>query len=215
MSGLSILRTGLIASIGVAGLTLSACATYPESSDTSYGSSEASETSTDCVDAACDAVVESSYGEESTEDVVTETAPEPVYLVEETPLIEESPIVEETLIVEESPIVEETPIVAETYVIEETPIMEQAPVVEYVAPVMSLTCPDGTVDNGDGTCMVTEVSTSYTTDTVAAPYVPAAPVAAECPVGSVRTETGDCSVTTGYAPAPTYTAPKTYLPVRK
>jgi hypothetical protein len=263
MSGISMLKSGLILSTCVAGLTLSACASS-HGSNSRYGGVSDYESGGDCTVSPCGPtvggpVVDSRYGSVGGQTVQSETvvyadcsvpntagcapvAPAPVYTAP-----------------------------AQTYTPPPT-TYSGATTTQYMGPI---TCPAGTKDAGDGTCMqisssstysgsTSYPSTSYSSTTTSSSSYNSGPVDcpagtkdagdgtcmmssgsslsslgssssssaysgssaviydnssatqyADCPAGSVRSSSGSCTVSSGYAPAPTYTPPTTYLPIRK
>jgi hypothetical protein len=246
MSGISILKSGLVASACVAGLALSGCATS-QGSDSRYGGVADYESGDDCTTSPCGPVVDSRYGSTANEDVVytdcgtvasvgCAPAPQPVY---QAPPVYEAP---------------------------PAPMPVAQPTVQYVAPpapMGPIDCPAGTTDSGNGTCMMSSSGTSYsgttsyssgttyssgattsysgeradclpgTTDagdgtcmqgSGSSAYTGSSATIygsstttdyADCPAGSTRSASGTCAVSSGYTPAPTYTPPQTYLPIRK
>lgn len=222
MSGISIFKAGLVAGACVGGLTLSGCATSP---DSRYGGVADYESGGDCYTNPCGPVQPSNvvYTDCGTVQAPGCAPAAPVY----QPPAYQPPL----------------------------PV-EQPPVVEYIAPPVAapVDCPVGTTPNGDGSCMMSDMSSTYThTTTTTSSYTgetadcppgttPAgdgtclqgsssssvysgssatiyehssATEYADCPAGSVRSASGTCTISSGYTPAPTYTAPTTYLPVRK
>ena len=237
MSGFSLLKSGLVLSTCVAGLTLTACAST-QNSNSRYGGLADYEGGSDCTVSPCGPVVtDSRYGHVATPAPAPAPAPVTTY-----------------------------PAPAPA------PVYTPPATTQYIGPI---TCPAGTKDAGDGTCMqisgtstysgsTSYPSTSYSGTTTTTSTYASGPVEcpagtkdagdgtcmmmsgsslsslgsssstsayagssaviydnssmtqyADCPAGSVRSSSGTCTVSSGYTPAPNYTPPTTYMPNKK
>ncbi len=91
----------------------------------------------------------------------------------------------------------------------------------------TVACPSGTTAAGDGTCMQSGSSYDFSSTTTST-YTGSSSYTGEtapCPAGTTPNGDGTCmegsgvtmynNTTTGYVPPVTYTAPTTYLPIRK
>ena len=198
MSGISMLKSGLVLSTCVAGLTLSACASS-HGSNSRYGVSEY-ESGGNCTTNPCGPtvgapVVDSRYGSVGGQTVHTENVVYADCTQYGTPGC--------------APAVAPAPVYtapAQTY---------SAPTQTYSAPVTTqyagpINCPAGTKDAGDGTCMQTSSSSTYTgstysgstsypstsySSTTSSSSYNAGPVS--CPAGTKDAGDGTCMMSSG------------------
>lgn len=251
MSGISILKTGLIISTCMAGLTLSACATN-QGNDSRYGGLSEYESGDDCSVNPCGPTItatpaaDSRYGSVGGQTVHTDNvvyadctqvgapncapvAPAPVYTA---PAPAPAPVYTAPTTTQYSgpiscPVGTKDAGDGTCMQISNTSTYSgstysTAPSTSYSSTTTTSTynsgpvdCPAGTKDAGDGTCMMSGDSSTYTGSSAVIFDQQSTTQYADCPSGSVRSASGSCTVSSGYAPAPTYTPPTTYLPIRK
>jgi len=186
MSGISILKSGLVASACVAGLTLSGCASTNNhhGSDSRYGVASY-EGGGECNVNPCGPVVsapaqDSRYGSVTT----YETAPAVTYQAPQAPVVYQQQT-------------------APVYTAPSTSYSTT----QYVGETAD--CPPGTNRSGDGTCMMSSStstfssgttysapSTSYSTGTTSGSYMSSGETA-DCPAGTSRANDGTCMMNSG------------------
>ncbi|NNC36139.1 MAG: hypothetical protein EX271_02190 [Acidimicrobiales bacterium] len=244
MSRTSILKSGLIASACVAGLTLSACASSNTHNSSRYGVSDY-ESGGDCTVSPCGPSVsapapDSRYGSVTAEPVQAPPPPPPaVYQQPAAPVyVQQAP----TTSYSTSQFVGETAdcppgtsrsgdgtcMMSSDTTAFSSGSAYSAPAASYSTSYMSTgetaDCPPGTSRSNDGTCLMSsggslgsDSSTSAYAGSSATLYSGSTDTTqfADCPAGSTRSASGSCTVSSGYVPSTTYTPPATYLPIRK
>lgn len=215
MSGTSILRSGLVASACVAGLTLSACAST-HGSDSRYGVSDY-ESGGDCNVSPCGPVAAPPVAAyQAPPAVIYQEPAAPVYIAPSASYAPSQYVGETadcppgtnrsgdgTCMMSGSTSFSAP---AASYSMEST----------YMSSGETADCPPGTNRSGDGTCLMSSGG-SYDGMAATSAYSSSATTIqfADCPAGSTRSDSGSCTVSSGYVPSTTYTPPATYLPIRK